>query len=235
MAPRARRRAGWPSARMRPTSWGACAWMTRAAWPRCCSMPPQSEIIGVSASAAERVVGALESVGEVRKAQVQQAGFVVLKSPDIPSMLVETAYISNPDEERHLRTASQQSAAGRGDCQRRAQLLPAEPPGWHALQAAAARKPGQRRRRLRRGGHSLNCPGARRERRAPGRFACRLTRLHAYPRTLRRTRRPDRCRRSDRAAGLGRQGARREQPRRGRPAHRDRRRARRHRPGSRAR
>ncbi|HEY2807489.1 MAG TPA: N-acetylmuramoyl-L-alanine amidase [Steroidobacteraceae bacterium] len=69
----------------------------------------QSEIIGVSASAAERVVGALENVGEVRKAQVQHAGFVVLKSPDIPSMLVETAYISNPAEERRLRTASQQS------------------------------------------------------------------------------------------------------------------------------
>jgi N-acetylmuramoyl-L-alanine amidase len=69
----------------------------------------QSEIIGVSASAAERVVSALENVGEVRKAQVQHAGFVVLKSPDIPSMLVETAYISNPTEERRLRTASQQS------------------------------------------------------------------------------------------------------------------------------
>ena len=69
----------------------------------------QSEIIGVSASAAERVVGALENVGEVRKAQVQHAGFVVLKSPDIPSMLVETAYISNPGEERRLRTASQQA------------------------------------------------------------------------------------------------------------------------------
>ncbi len=69
----------------------------------------QSEIIGMSASAAERVVSALENVGEVRKAQVQHAGFVVLKSPDIPSMLVETAYISNPTEERRLRTASQQS------------------------------------------------------------------------------------------------------------------------------
>jgi N-acetylmuramoyl-L-alanine amidase len=69
----------------------------------------QSEIIGVSASAAERVVGALESVGEVRKAQVQHAGFVVLKSPDIPSMLVETAYISNPEEERRLRSVSQQA------------------------------------------------------------------------------------------------------------------------------
>ena len=46
----------------------------------------QSEIIGVSASAAERVVGALENVGEVRKAQVQHAGFVVLKCPsDAPA------------------------------------------------------------------------------------------------------------------------------------------------------
>lgn len=69
----------------------------------------QSEIIGVSASAAERVVSALENVGEVRKAQVQHAGFVVLKSPDIPSMLVETAYISNPEEEARLRTVSQQT------------------------------------------------------------------------------------------------------------------------------
>jgi N-acetylmuramoyl-L-alanine amidase len=69
----------------------------------------QTEIIGVSASAAERVVSALEGVGDVRKAQVQQAGFVVLKSPDIPSMLVETAYISNPEEERRLKSASQQA------------------------------------------------------------------------------------------------------------------------------
>jgi N-acetylmuramoyl-L-alanine amidase len=69
----------------------------------------QSEIIGVSASAAERVVSALGSVGEIRKAQVQRAGFVVLKSPAIPSMLVETAYISNPLEERRLRSSEQQA------------------------------------------------------------------------------------------------------------------------------
>ena len=42
--------------------------------------------------------------GEVRKHEVQQARFMVLKSPDIPSMLVETAYISNPQEEQRLRT-----------------------------------------------------------------------------------------------------------------------------------
>jgi N-acetylmuramoyl-L-alanine amidase len=68
----------------------------------------QSEIIGLSASAAEQVVSALEGVGELRKAQVQRAGFVVLKSPAIPSMLIETAYISNPAEERRLRSSAQQ-------------------------------------------------------------------------------------------------------------------------------
>lgn len=69
----------------------------------------QQESIGLSATAAERVVSALERVGEVRKAQVQRAGFVVLKSPGIPSMLIETAYISNPAEERRLRNPDQQS------------------------------------------------------------------------------------------------------------------------------
>ena len=69
----------------------------------------QNEIIGVSASAAQRVVSALEGVGEIRKAQVQRAGFVVLKSRDIPSMLIETAYISNPAEERRLRSTREQT------------------------------------------------------------------------------------------------------------------------------
>jgi N-acetylmuramoyl-L-alanine amidase len=69
----------------------------------------QDQIIGMSASAAERVMSALQGVGEIRKAQVQRAGFVVLKSPAIPSMLVETAYISNPGEERRLRNAGEQA------------------------------------------------------------------------------------------------------------------------------
>jgi N-acetylmuramoyl-L-alanine amidase len=70
----------------------------------------QSANISASMTAAQSVLGALEGVGLVRKSQVQQAGFVVLKSPDIPSMLVETAYISNPAEERRLRTPAQQAA-----------------------------------------------------------------------------------------------------------------------------
>ncbi len=68
----------------------------------------QSASITGSMEAAGRVLGQLDHVGAIRKTQVQQAAFVVLKSPDIPSMLVETAYISNPGEERKLRTPSYQ-------------------------------------------------------------------------------------------------------------------------------
>ena len=69
----------------------------------------QSANISASMTAARGVLNALDSVGQVRKTQVQQAGFVVLKSPDIPSMLVETAYISNPGEELRLRSSAQQA------------------------------------------------------------------------------------------------------------------------------
>ncbi len=61
-----------------------------------------------SLDAAGSVFGELSKLGEVHAPDVQQAGFVVLKSPDIPSMLVETAFISNPDEERKLRNPAHQ-------------------------------------------------------------------------------------------------------------------------------
>jgi N-acetylmuramoyl-L-alanine amidase len=68
----------------------------------------QTASIGSSMEAAERVLAHMDRVGEVRKSRVQQAPFLVLKSPDIPSMLVETAYISNPAEEKRLRTPQHQ-------------------------------------------------------------------------------------------------------------------------------
>lgn len=49
------------------------------------------------------VLGRIGRVGKLHKPQVEQAGFAVLKAPDIPSILVETAFISNPEEERKLR------------------------------------------------------------------------------------------------------------------------------------
>ena len=68
----------------------------------------QSANIGQSVEAADRVLGALDRVGAVRKREVQQAAFVVLKSPYMPSLLVETAYISNASEERKLRAPAEQ-------------------------------------------------------------------------------------------------------------------------------
>ena len=49
-------------------------------------------------------------VGKLHKGSVEQAGFAVLKAPDIPSVLVETAFISNPEEEEKLRSESYQDA-----------------------------------------------------------------------------------------------------------------------------
>jgi N-acetylmuramoyl-L-alanine amidase len=69
----------------------------------------QSASLNASQEAAERVLHQLTQAGEVRKHEVQQARFMVLKSPDIPSMLVETAYISNPEEELRLRTPAHQA------------------------------------------------------------------------------------------------------------------------------
>jgi N-acetylmuramoyl-L-alanine amidase len=62
----------------------------------------QTASISASMVAAENVLKSLDRIGEVRKPRVQQAGFVVLKSPDTPSMLVETAFISNREDERKL-------------------------------------------------------------------------------------------------------------------------------------
>ena len=54
------------------------------------------------------ILGQIKTVNRVHKKQVQQAGFAVLKAPNIPSVLLETAFISNPREEKNLRSAAHQ-------------------------------------------------------------------------------------------------------------------------------
>lgn len=54
------------------------------------------------------MLGEIGNVGKLHKPKVEQAGFAVLKAPDIPSVLVETAFISNPDEEARLRSEDYQ-------------------------------------------------------------------------------------------------------------------------------
>jgi N-acetylmuramoyl-L-alanine amidase len=72
----------------------------------------QSATIEASHEVAANMLGGLKRLGKMHKSSVQRAGFVVLKSPDIPSILVETAFISNPQEENNLlSTAHQQKLA----------------------------------------------------------------------------------------------------------------------------
>jgi N-acetylmuramoyl-L-alanine amidase len=70
----------------------------------------QTRSIGNSAAAAGRVLAQLNRVGTVRKTPLHSANFMVLKLPDVPSMLIETAFISNPAEEKKLRSPAHQQA-----------------------------------------------------------------------------------------------------------------------------
>jgi N-acetylmuramoyl-L-alanine amidase len=73
----------------------------------------QSATIEASHEVAANMLGGLKRLGKMHKSSVQRAGFVVLKSPDIPSILVETAFISNPQEENKLRSKSHQKKLAR--------------------------------------------------------------------------------------------------------------------------
>jgi len=62
----------------------------------------QTATINDSLKLGKAVLGQIGNINKLHKNHVEQAGFAVLKSPDIPSILVETAFISNPEEERRL-------------------------------------------------------------------------------------------------------------------------------------
>ena len=68
----------------------------------------QTATINDSMKLAKYVLGELSNINDLHRGHVEQAGFAVLKSPDIPSILVETAFISNPDEESRLNDSAYQ-------------------------------------------------------------------------------------------------------------------------------
>lgn len=68
----------------------------------------QNAALGASLDVGSSVISELARMGPVHRRKVQQAGFLVLKSPDVPSILVEMAYISNPAEEKKLRNQAHQ-------------------------------------------------------------------------------------------------------------------------------
>lgn len=73
----------------------------------------QSATQRASEQIANEVLRGLRNLGKTHKNQVERANFVVLRSPDVPSMLVETAFISNPAEEQRLRQRSYQQQLAR--------------------------------------------------------------------------------------------------------------------------
>ena len=70
----------------------------------------QTAAVEDSHEVANKVLRGIKGVNRLHKNHVEQAGFKVLKTPGIPSILVETAFISNPEEERKLRSPRHQMA-----------------------------------------------------------------------------------------------------------------------------
>lgn len=72
-----------------------------------------SHTLDASVGLGGRVLGQMDHISRLHRQQVELASFAVLKSPDIPSILVETGFISNPDEARLLRTRDYQRKMAR--------------------------------------------------------------------------------------------------------------------------
>lgn len=96
--------------------------------------------IEASLELGDYVLDQLRGIGRVHKSRVHQAGFVVLKSPDIPSILVETAFISNPDEERKLRDRGHQDRLAQSIMRGIQAYFERHPPPGTRLAEAAARR-----------------------------------------------------------------------------------------------
>jgi N-acetylmuramoyl-L-alanine amidase len=116
----------------------------------------QNAAISASREAASRVLAELDHVGQLKLSNVQHASLIVLTSPDVPSMLVETAYISNPDEERRLRDRDYQGKlAGAIHAGVRRYFYDNPPPGTQ-IALLAARERGQALRHVVSSGETLD-------------------------------------------------------------------------------
>jgi N-acetylmuramoyl-L-alanine amidase len=88
----------------------------------------QTATINDSLKLGKAVLGHIGDVNQLHKSAVEQAGFAVLKAPDIPSILVETAFISNPQEEKRLRDAAYQEKMANAILQGIRRYLAQNPP-----------------------------------------------------------------------------------------------------------
>ncbi len=104
----------------------------------------QSATMKASEDMAGQVLAGLKRLGRTHKNEVERANFVVLRSPDVPSMLVETAFISNPDEEARLNDPAHQTRLARAILDGVTGYFSRQPPPGtlYAMQAEARRAGG---------------------------------------------------------------------------------------------
>ncbi len=100
----------------------------------------QRHAIEASHQVAGVLLAELDKIGNVHSRRVERAGFVVLKSPDVPSVLVETAFLSNPREERRLRSPAHQEKIARALLRGIRGYFRAHPPQGSVLAAATPRE-----------------------------------------------------------------------------------------------
>jgi N-acetylmuramoyl-L-alanine amidase len=103
----------------------------------------QSAAMSASMAAGQRLIRRMAAVTPMRRRDVQQAPFLVLKSPDIPSVLVETAYISNSREEASLRSTKYQSSLATALRQGIVDYFAANPPEGSYFAAGGPQQPSE--------------------------------------------------------------------------------------------
>ncbi|MGI9330801.1 MAG: N-acetylmuramoyl-L-alanine amidase [Gammaproteobacteria bacterium] len=112
----------------------------------------QNATLSTSIDVGEQILDEFGEFAHVRKRQVQQAPFLVLKSPDVPSLLIETAFISNPDDESRLRRSDYQARLANAILDGvRDYFYQNPPPGSRVAQLAQNRRPVDREHVIRRG------------------------------------------------------------------------------------
>jgi len=112
----------------------------------------QNASLSASIDAGDDILQEISKITKVRKNKVQQAPFLVLKSPDVPSLLVETAFISNPYDEKNLGSRNYRERLARAIFTGVQEYFHSHPPaGTRMAQVQQNRKPGRLEHLIRRG------------------------------------------------------------------------------------
>lgn len=105
----------------------------------------QSATMRASDDIAGHVLGSLKNVGKAHKPAIERANFVVLRSPDVPSMLIETGFITNPSEEKRLNDAGYRARLASAIADGVRKYFVSQPPAgtWYASRQGEAIRGGE--------------------------------------------------------------------------------------------